>query len=86
MTIVSREQAPTLEHEDAVRMLREMAAVVRTIFAVDAVPDHGPGQPSAAASAPTAPGLGGTAPVPAVPPSVPVPGMALLQEIALLDD
>ena len=86
MTIVSRDQAATLEHQDAVRMLHEMAAVVRTIFAVDAAPNHGLGQPSAAASAPTAPSLGGTVPVPAVPPSVPVPGMALLQEIALLDD
>ncbi|GAB6986449.1 hypothetical protein [Nocardioides pyridinolyticus] len=86
MTTGSPEPAPTLEHEDAVRLLREMAAVVRTVFAVDVAPSHGLGRPSAAVSAPTAPGLGGTAPVPAAPPSIPVPGMALLQEIALLDD
>lgn len=86
MTTVSREQAPTLEHEDAVRLLQEMAAVVRTVFAVDAAPAHGAAQPSAAVSAPTAPRSGGTDPVPAVPRSIPVPGMALLHEIALLDD
>ena len=103
MEIVTGDQAPLLEHTEAVRLLQEMAAVVRTIFAVDAV-DAG-GQQEAAqqhhpvtAGAGGAPISGGTTPAPVVAPlplptpavvqpaSLPVPGVAILQEIAFLDD
>ena len=107
MEIVTGDQAPLLEHTEAVRLLQEMAAVVRTIFAVDAGgqqeaaqqlhpgvrPEHHP----VTAGAGGAPISGGTTPAPVVAPlplptpagppaSLPVPGVALLQEIAFLDD
>lgn len=85
MEIVTSPQPPTVDREDAARLLHEMAAVVRTIFAVDAAaPPVSAAQP--APTTPAAPSSGGTDPVPAVPPAIPVPGMALLQEIAFLDD
>jgi hypothetical protein len=102
MEIVTGAQAPVLEHTEAVGLLQEMAAVVRTIFAVDVAP---PVQEAPQEIHPTTagvgdvPGLGGTPPAPAVVPSVPiatplatppasipVPGVAILQEIAFLDD
>ena len=46
MEIVTGDQAPTLERTEALRLLQEMAAVVRTIFAVDAAPQR-PGLPEA---------------------------------------
>jgi len=103
MEIVTGDQAPVLEHTEAMSLLREMAAVVRTIFAVDVAPQ--PVQEAPQEIHPTTagvgdvPGLGGTPPAPAVVPSVPpatplaappasipVPGVAILQEIAFLDD
>ncbi|WP_028639111.1 hypothetical protein [Nocardioides sp. URHA0032] len=104
MEIVTGDQAPTLERTEAMRLLQEMAAVVRTIFAVDAAPQQEAQQelhPTTAGSG-GVPGSGGAAPAPAVVPSVPatpvatppvaplasipVPGVAMLQEIAFLDD
>ncbi|MGY2702097.1 hypothetical protein [Nocardioides sp. HB32] len=86
MEIVTGDHAPTLEHTEAVRLLQEMAAVVRTIFAVDAAPQkigqqaaqpeiHPTTVPAAPVTRPTTP-----------PASIPVPGVAMLQEIAFLDD
>lgn len=109
MEIVTGDQAPTLERTDAVQLLQEMAAVVRTIFAVDVAPQSAQEAPHqqhpATAGAGGVPGLGGAAPAPAVvppplatpatpvatppvapPASIPVPGVAILQEIAFLDD
>ena len=104
MEIVTGDQAPTLEHTEAVRLLQEMAAVVRTIFAVDAAGATGQGAQQeihpATAGAGGVPGSGGAAPAPVVaappapsvptmaapPASIPVPGVAILQEIAFLDD
>ena len=98
MEIVTGDQAPTLEHTEAVGLLREMAAVVRTIFAVDVAPhpvqETQQEQHPTTAGAGGVPSLGGAAPAPAVvppvpavsPASIPVPGVAILQEIAFLDD
>ena len=105
MEIVTGEQPPILEHTEAVGLLREMAAVVRTIFAVDVAPQPVQEAPQeihlTTAGAGGVPGLGGAAPAPAVvppvstptatplaapPASIPVPGVAILQEIAFLDD
>ena len=103
MEIVTGDQAPTLEHTEAVRLLQEMAAVVRTIFAVDVAPLQEAQReiPQTTAGAGGVPGSGGAAPAPAVvpppvaapatplaapPSSLPVPGVAMLQEIAFLDD
>jgi hypothetical protein len=92
---VTDDRPATVERADAVRLLHEMAAVVRTIFAVDAAPvapssggaTPGPATPPVASvpQIPTAPAP--AAPVVAAPPaSIPVPGAAILQEIAFLDD
>lgn len=118
MQIVTGDQAPTLERAEAVRLLEEMAAVVRTLFAVDAVPTPTtPTNSAVTAGAGGVPSSGGAAPAPtvaapaaplAVPPvatppaaaevpppavpaaglpsAIPVPAMALLEEIAFLDD
>lgn len=50
VTITGREQDSALSREDTAQVLREMAAVVRTIFAVEA----------GDAAAPTVPVSGGT--------------------------
>jgi hypothetical protein len=81
---VTSEHGPTMARADAARLLHEMAAVVRTIFAVDAAAPRTTTEPAAAP--PAAPVSGGTPPAPVVPASIPVPGMALLHEIAFLDD
>lgn len=110
MEIVTGDQAPTLEPTEALGLLREMAAVVRTVFAVDVAPQQVQETPHeirqefhlTTAGAGGVPGSGGAAPAPAVVPSVPatplatppaapsasipVPGVAILQEIAFLDD
>ncbi len=88
MEIVTGEPAPQLERADAVRLLEEMAAVVRTIFGVESPPPpprrppsrHRPPGPAPAAAPAPMPSAGG------VPASIPVPGAAILQEIAFLDD
>ena len=94
MEIVTGEPAPQLERADAVRLLEEMAAVVRTIFGVasSTASTTAPApQPAPAVATPaTAPDPAPVAtPVPAlggVPAPIPVPGAAILQEIAFLDD
>ena len=102
MEIVTGDQAPTLERTEALGLLREMAAVVRTIFAVDVAPQQVQETQQefhlTTAGAGGVPGSGGAAPAPAVAPpvpatpvaappaSIPVPGVAILQEIAFLDD
>jgi hypothetical protein len=101
MKIVTGEPAPTVERDEAARLLLEMAAVVRTVLGAPA---------RVAASAPTlAPPAPAPAPIavalvapPAPPPlaGLPVPNLALplpadpeerrslalLQEIAFLDE
>lgn len=119
MELVTHDQATMLEHDQAQGLLLEMAAVVRTIFAVQqpevaAQPAPPAPQVVAVATADTAafPGASvsavATSPALPVPPvaaaplavpalSLPVPGldlgdpeerhsMALLQEIAFLDE
>jgi hypothetical protein len=106
MEIVTGNPAPTLEPDEATRLLHEMAAVVRTIFAVPA-PDRQaatappsieiPAAPAPIQAAPDIPAPTAI-PVAGLPvPSLPIPApdfadsaerhsMALLQEIAFLDD
>lgn len=106
MEIVTGDRPAPVEHADAVRLLREMAAVVRTLFAVEASPaEVAPGSGGAAPGAPAAvsvpagiPAVAAVPPAPALtsspapiaaggpPASIPVPGVAILQEIAFLDD
>lgn len=98
MEIVTGEPAPQLERADAVRLLEEMAAVVRTIFGVEASASAAPpaSQPAPAVAVPATAPLTPPAPAPVVAPapvaapgvpaSIPVPGAAILQEIAFLDD
>lgn len=106
MEIVTGEPAPTVDRDEAARLLREMAAVVRTVFGVAAparafvttptpspvvavpvaVPPIAP-TPAAAATPPPVAAL----PVPAIALPVPPdpeerPSLALLQEIAFLDE
>ncbi|GAA1156832.1 hypothetical protein [Nocardioides aquiterrae] len=73
MKIVNGDQAPVLEHTEAVGLLQEMAAVVRTIFAVDVAPYAAQEAPQeihpTTAGAGGVPGSGGAAPAPAVVPS-----------------
>jgi hypothetical protein len=96
---VTGDPAPVLDRDEAGRLLREMAAVVRTIFAVPA-PVAAPASIQIPAPAPAvseAPRMAAIPvaglPVPALP--VPAPdspdsaerhSMTLLQEIAFLDD
>lgn len=98
MEIVTGEPAPTVERDEAVRLLHEMAAVVRTVLGVRGesaapAPVAAPVPVAAVPPVPTAP----TAlPVPALPvpdlaPLAPVDpaeprSLALLQEIAFLDE
>jgi hypothetical protein len=77
MEIVTGDQAPTLERTEGLRLLQEMAAVVRTIFAVDAVQQTGQQETPqeihpTTAGAGGAPVSGGAAPAPAVVPPAPV--------------
>jgi hypothetical protein len=102
MEIVTGDPAPVLDRDEAARLLVEMAAVVRTVFAVPApvaaptavrIPAPPVAEVPRTAAIPVA-GL----PVPALPVAalpVPVPespdsaerrSMTLLQEIAFLDD
>lgn len=102
MEIVTGEPAPSVDRDEAVALLSDMAAVARTIFAVRVEADQpaapSPAPPVTTAGSPGAPDL--VAPVP-VPAAIPVPAaplaapdpdsaerrsMALLQEIAFLDD
>lgn len=92
MEIVTGEPAPQLERADAARLLEEMAAVVRTIFGVESTtstasaPEPAPAV-AAPATAPAPAPVASPAPMPGgVPASIPVPGAAILQEIAFLDD
>lgn len=91
MELVTGAPAPTLERDQAVRLLREMAAVVRTVLGVEAGASPAP---APAVGPPPAP-----APVPAAlaVPALAVPGLAvpdpaesaaaaMLQELAFLDD
>ena len=96
---IAPDEPAMLDHAEAVRLLHEMAAVVRTVFAVPA-----PSAAAAAAIAPAVPAPPAPLPVPAaplpVPAALPVPdldlpdhadspdrrSLALLQEIAFLDD
>jgi hypothetical protein len=103
MKIVTGEPAPTVDRDEAVRLLHEMAAVVRTVFAVAApapatvaapvpppVPAAPPEPPAPAVPAVAAPPLA-PLPVPSFAP-LPIPdpeerpSLALLQEIAFLDE
>lgn len=100
MKIVTGEPAPTVDRDEAVRLLREMAAVVRTVFAVAApapatVAAPAPPPVPSASSAPAAPPVAAPPLVPLPVPSfapLPVPdpeerpSLALLQEIAFLDE
>ncbi len=98
MEIVTGEPAPTVERDEAVRLLREMAAVVRTVLGVRAE-STAPTQVAAPAPVTVVP------PVPTAPTALPVPtlavpdlappapvdpaeprSLALLQEIAFLDE
>src|SRR3954471_13588141 len=99
MEIVTGDHAPTLDRREALGLLQEMAAVVRTIFAVDVAPQQEASQEihPTTAGAESLPDLSPAAPAPAVVPSVPatpvatppvappasipVPGVAMLQEI-----
>lgn len=105
MEIVTGDLAPALDRDEAGRLLHEMAAVVRTIFAVPAPSEHPvaapsfevPAAPAAIPAATTIP-MPAAIPVAGLPvPSLPIPApdiaesaerhsMALLQEIAFLDD
>jgi hypothetical protein len=106
MEIVTRDPAPMLDREEAARLLHEMAAVVRTVFAVSA-PAGQPTPASVPVEIQTAPtsiqavpsiSMPTAIPVAGLPvPSLPLPApeatdsaerhsMALLQEIAFLDD
>ncbi|MBI2244792.1 MAG: hypothetical protein HYU55_12950 [Nocardioides sp.] len=82
MEIVTGESAPTVERDEAVRLLREMAAVVRTLLGAPAPvaavtrtdpPAPAPSPVPAAPVAPAPPPLAGL-PVP----SLPVPSPASL--------
>ncbi|HEY0903290.1 MAG TPA: hypothetical protein VGE14_05315 [Marmoricola sp.] len=100
MEIVTGEPAPTVDRDEAVRLLHEMAAVVRTVFAVAApapatmaapVPPPVPAAPGAPAAPPV--GTPPLAPLPVPSLALPVPpdpeerpSLALLQEIAFLDE
>ena len=106
MEIVTGDPAPTLDRDEATRLLHEMAAVVRTIFAVPASAGQTATTPlpveiqAAPAVIQTAPSISmpTAIPVAGLPvPSLPIPtpevadsverhSMALLQEIAFLDD
>lgn len=68
MEIVTGDPAPTVERDEAVRLLRELAAVVRTLLGAPA--------PVAASATPAPPAPPATAPAPAavaplVPPAAP---------------
>ncbi|MDI6911833.1 hypothetical protein [Nocardioides sp.] len=75
MQIVTGDPAPTVERDEAVRLLREMAAVVRTLLGAPAP------APSVAAPAPSAPPAARPDPVPAPAPAppvgLPVPSLAV---------
>ncbi len=83
MQIVTGQPAPTVPPAQAAALLGEMAAVVRTIFAVraPAVPDAAPVTP--APPTPIAP-----SPVAAVPAPVPLVAIPMpeLDELAFLDE
>ena len=96
MEIVTGDPAPTVERDEAVRLLQEMAAVVRTLLGAPA-PDAATAPSAPPASAPvaaTSPPLAGlpvpSLPVPALHPSPVDPeerrSLAALQEIAFLDE
>jgi hypothetical protein len=106
MEIVTGDPAPTLDRDEAGRLLHEMAAVVRTIFAVPA-PDRQAATTPPSVEIQVAPDAIQAAPPIQMPTAIPVAGlpvpslpipapevadsaerhsMALLQEIAFLDD
>ncbi|CAI9409713.1 hypothetical protein [Nocardioides sp. T2.26MG-1] len=78
MEIVTGEPAPMVPPAQAAALMGEMAAVVRTIFAV-----HAPAQTAADPSA-TAPSLVATAPAPSPAPLAAIP-LPELDELAFLD-
>jgi hypothetical protein len=95
MEIVTGEPAPTVERDEAARLLHEMAAVVRTVLGVRAE-SAAPTQVAARVPVVAGPPVPTALPVPtlAVPdlaPPAPVDpaeprSLALLQEIAFLDE
>ncbi len=88
MQIVTGAPAPTVPPAQASALLGEMAAVVRTIFAVHA-PDHPAADPSpAAASLVAAAPAPSPAPLAAIPlPELPdLPDLSALDELAFLDE
>lgn len=85
MQIVTGAPAPTVPPAHSSALLGEMAAVVRTIFAVHA-PDHPAADPS-----PAAPSLVAAAPAPSPAPlaAIPLPELPdpfALDELAFLDE
>lgn len=85
MEIVTGAAAPTVPPAQSSALLGEMAAVVRTIFAV-----HAPALPAAAPS-PAAPSLVAAAPAPSPAPlaAIPLPelpDLSGLDELAFLDE